>query len=251
MKNLTLAPRNLKAFNLIELLVVIAIIAILAAILFPVFGRARENARRSSCQSNLKQIGLGLVQYSQDYDERLPLGKDSSNYRIWIDRIDPYVKNSQVGICPSQSETTGSTPPTYDIYITQYFNRPLSYVMNNVYWNTTPDIGLLVGAAIPSIEDTSGTVWAADGSRGPSAQFDDYQLSGSGGTGGGGLQVNLTAQPPYIDSDSGNNQGAFTGRHFEGANILFVDGHVKWLKLSNLMGKNAAGNYPYFTKIAD
>ncbi|RYG53119.1 DUF1559 domain-containing protein, partial [bacterium] len=60
-----------KAFTLIELLVVIAIIAILAAILFPVFGRARENARRSSCQSNLKQIGLGIMQYTQDYDERI------------------------------------------------------------------------------------------------------------------------------------------------------------------------------------
>jgi prepilin-type N-terminal cleavage/methylation domain-containing protein len=66
------SSKSHSAFTLIELLVVIAIIAMLAAILFPVFGRARENARRSSCQSNLKQIGLGIMQYTQDYDERLP-----------------------------------------------------------------------------------------------------------------------------------------------------------------------------------
>ena len=71
--------QNRVAFTLIELLVVIAIIAILAAILFPVFGRARENARRSSCQSNMKQIGLAFAQYTQDYDERLPLSTDGGS----------------------------------------------------------------------------------------------------------------------------------------------------------------------------
>src|SRR5438874_7363740 len=80
-----IARRTQSAFTLIELLVVIAIIAILAAILFPVFGRARENARRSSCQSNLKQLGIAIMQYTQDYDERMPLmeannGGDNPNY---------------------------------------------------------------------------------------------------------------------------------------------------------------------------
>src|SRR5437763_7255396 len=72
------SSRRSQGFTLIELLVVIAIIAILAAILFPVFGRARENARRSSCQSNLKQIGLGLAQYTQDYDENYPISEDAT-----------------------------------------------------------------------------------------------------------------------------------------------------------------------------
>src|SRR4028119_1048011 len=93
-----------KGFTLIELLVVIAIIAILAAILFPVFARARENARRASCQSNLKQIGLGLMQYTQDYDEKYPLfnenpggpGNNSPARPNWTQIIQPYIKSTQL-----------------------------------------------------------------------------------------------------------------------------------------------------------
>jgi prepilin-type N-terminal cleavage/methylation domain-containing protein/prepilin-type processing-associated H-X9-DG protein len=133
MKNLSkrrLARRH--GFTLIELLVVIAIIAILAAILFPVFARARENARRTSCLSNLKQIGLGFAQYTQDYDEKYPQlvtgtgwastgdwqtcpsssqpcgrfyvdnGNGTPVYAVsWMDEIYPYVKSAQIFVCPS------------------------------------------------------------------------------------------------------------------------------------------------------
>jgi prepilin-type N-terminal cleavage/methylation domain-containing protein len=96
-------------FTLIELLVVIAIIAILAAILFPVFAQARENARKSNCQSNLKQIGTGILMYAQDYDEVLPpsyLYLDSAKTQLawWEDLLQPYVKNYNVMACPSDSD---------------------------------------------------------------------------------------------------------------------------------------------------
>src|SRR5262249_11511404 len=101
--------RRQRAFTLIELLVVIAIIAILAAILFPVFAKARENARRTSCTSNLKQMGLGILQYTQDYDETFPLSVTASTSTTsnppvgWADAIQPYVKNTQIYQCPSDS----------------------------------------------------------------------------------------------------------------------------------------------------
>ncbi len=91
-------------FTLIELLVVIAIIAILAAILFPVFARAREKARQSSCLSNLKQIGLAAMMYAQDYDERTVhafIGQAGEGYDTWYECIEPYTKNEQIYTCPS------------------------------------------------------------------------------------------------------------------------------------------------------
>lgn len=109
-----------RGFTLIELLVVIAIIAILAAILFPAFARARENARRASCQSNLKQIGLGIKQYTQDYDERLPSALVSdANVVGWAGAIQPYVKSEQIFQCPSSI-----TSPPDDALFADRLNDP-------------------------------------------------------------------------------------------------------------------------------
>ena len=100
---LGLAKRSAKkGFTLIELLVVIAIIAILAAILFPVFARARENARRASCSSNLKQMGLAVMQYTQDYDELMPFYYNRAGI-WWMDAVNPYAKSYQIWKCPSDT----------------------------------------------------------------------------------------------------------------------------------------------------
>jgi len=114
-------------FTLIELLVVIAIIAILAAILFPVFARAREKARQTSCISNLKQLALGLLMYAQDYDNKFP-GQNMAHYpggpttyandaccverNIWFEVTQPYIKNRQIGRCPSHDDTWPGRPAT-------------------------------------------------------------------------------------------------------------------------------------------
>lgn len=114
--------KRTRGFTLIELLVVIAIIAILAAILFPVFAQARESARRTACTSNMKQVALALGMYAQDYDETLPFqgnpanpAADVGNYAastlaVWINAAQPYVKNAGVWWCPSALRHTGAPP---------------------------------------------------------------------------------------------------------------------------------------------
>lgn len=116
-------------FTLIEILVVIAIISILAAILFPVFARARENARRTSCLSNQKQIGIAVMQYLQDHDERY-----MHDHHRWADAVQPYIKNQQVFRCPSlQEETTDFTPALDSLE-----DRPASdYSLNGLFAHGT------------------------------------------------------------------------------------------------------------------
>ena len=131
-----------RAFTLIELLVVIAIIAILAAILFPVFARAREQARKASCQSNLKQIGLSIAMYVQDYDETYPMaymaysapqpdwtGNNTATPTYWYMILQPYVKNKQLFVCPTAGKIQGSGGYGWNICGTKYTEAVMAQVM--------------------------------------------------------------------------------------------------------------------------
>jgi prepilin-type N-terminal cleavage/methylation domain-containing protein/prepilin-type processing-associated H-X9-DG protein len=165
-----------KGFTLIELLVVIAIIAILAAILFPVFARARENARRASCMSNMKQIGLGLMQYTQDNDEKYPSAYfykdnagDTNGYIHWSGATRPYVKSDQLFVCPS--DMNGGLLPTnpHDPTYSNAWNGMdaqvprISYTANAAIMprkRSTNDGPNTV--ALAAIEDTAGTIMVAE-----------------------------------------------------------------------------------------
>jgi prepilin-type N-terminal cleavage/methylation domain-containing protein/prepilin-type processing-associated H-X9-DG protein len=199
-------------FTLIELLVVIAIIAILAAILFPVFARARENARRASCQSNLKQIGLGIFQYTQDYDERMP-GSSANNggdsYKGLYDYVEPYVKSTQIFKCPSDSTT----------------NR-YSYGYNYVYLARN---GISNAVAIAQIQTVSETVMLVDNLAGSTQDYvypPQYWRANGGGTVYGN-SPSTTAAYQYGDVDP---------RHLETVVTLYCDGHVKSQRISSLNG---------------
>ena len=227
-------------FTLIELLVVIAIIAILAAILFPVFARARENARRASCQSNLKQIGLAVMQYTQDYDEKYPLltnnysnaGMFRSGYFVnagfsetWADRLMPYAKSQQLFYCPSVSggmpggvSTVAKDFSSYgfNIFLFRYFNSDFGAAQDSNYAVSAvqrpAEVVMLSDRRLGSLVNVG--VWAH------SAHYD------------GNLQLSYYAFP--LDQRQGCGNAALYdpvgSRHLEGANYAFFDGHVKWMK---------------------
>jgi prepilin-type N-terminal cleavage/methylation domain-containing protein/prepilin-type processing-associated H-X9-DG protein len=213
-----------RGFTLIELLVVIAIIAILAAILFPVFARARENARRASCMSNLKQINLGWLQYTQDYDEKLPHYNHSSiagSQGGWAFVLQPYIKSAQVLQCPS--EATGPTDIGGSGYTDYNINLFLSWIgANGAYGDVNSLAALTQPALTVNIFDytsTAGTSWFT-GVKGANCS--------SGCTPG---FATLYLEPGM--------------RHLDGQNYAFTDGHVKWYKSTKIDSTTAQSSSVY------
>ena len=202
-----------KGFTLIEMLVVVAIIGVLAAILFPVFARARENARRANCMSNLKQIGLAVLQYTQDYDERMPgLSNTSVPPTYWFNMIEPYTKSTQLFFCPSDAEAKASEPLT---------TANIAYGWNDYYLATNYDMGDMSGSSLASFEHVAQTILAGDS---------------NGYTFTSGVNAGKPRQR-YVIRNSGGYQPV--PRHFDGDNFVFMDGHVKWFKLPGMILNDA------------
>jgi prepilin-type N-terminal cleavage/methylation domain-containing protein/prepilin-type processing-associated H-X9-DG protein len=263
------SPR--RAFTLIELLIVIAIIALLAAILFPVFARARENARRSSCQSNLKQLGLTMTMYSQDYDERMmPIeAPDSGTSARWPQILSSYIKNRGFVRCPDAdySEPLGSTMGTATpLYYQDILEATPSWPNSSYYYyGVYPSYGYNYAYLAPGQQSSSDytlcpngpdscPTYAApspkDSSRGVSIAAIDEPSStiamtdsvdyGDSSKQAGPYAGYYGVMPP--SGDWWDNPKFETGhvafRHLETANVLFVDGHVKSLKLGALTDLN-------------
>jgi len=207
-----------RGFTLIELLVVIAIIAILAAILFPVFARAREKARQASCQSNLKQLALAYIMYSNDYEERFPTdwvtqlgGTPWTDRYTWRAMIFPYVKNLQVFNCPSAPEYNYAGALAGQC-VNGEGNIPGGYGDNCIHWASDPP-------------EPPGTRWAHQVEIRSPAEL--IILGDSGDVTGHQISYNPNTLG-FVRSDASGR------RHNDGCNYAFADGHVKWLAPSSI-----------------
>jgi prepilin-type N-terminal cleavage/methylation domain-containing protein/prepilin-type processing-associated H-X9-DG protein len=240
-----------RGFTLIELLVVISIISLLAAILFPVFARARENARRAGCQSKLKQIGLAVMQYTQDYDDHMPLGEIytfsgqscapwlldgplfhpyNSDQPTWMGYIYPYTKSTQLYYCPSGPNNGEALEWKNASTLNRRFGYAYNpYVLVQGLWNPT------------TFDSTTCTPNPGQPRATPTgmhvARFSEpasvAMLCDRAAVDRGAMAAPSTTTPVRVETNGRDTASTYgfnpSLRHFEGSNFLYVDGHVKWL----------------------
>lgn len=224
---------RIAGFTLVELLVVIAIIAVLAAILFPVFAMARGSARQASCISNQKQLGEALLMYVQDYDEHycqngyfahsIVVNPITEQHFSWADLIYPYAKSTQVFDCPG-GLTKWKPGHRY----------PFTYTINQLYTSSQLLGGIFGGAesnegpplSVASIAAPAKTIFCGDGT-------DFYQTAGLPP----GEPLHMELDPPQFKGA----QGGFIGRHHNGCVVSYLDGHSKWLTMTDLAKRSANG----------
>jgi prepilin-type N-terminal cleavage/methylation domain-containing protein/prepilin-type processing-associated H-X9-DG protein len=236
--------RDRKGFTLIELLVTVAIISLLAAILFPVFARARENARRASCSSNLKQMGLALMQYVQDYDETFPPSVAnlhttppggcwiSGTVWAWPQLLYPYEHTTDFYWCPS-----GNSTLIYGNYGAN--ERVIANTSNGIPILKQPAIVApahlyaMMDAGSYTVRSTVAVVTATKAVN-YGSYFPGIGLLGSN------CVISPAASGKSIDFQLSDCQG---GRHFGGVNMAFADGHVKWLKTAVINANLSNGHW--------
>lgn len=212
-------------FTLIELLIVIAIIAILAAILFPVFASAREKARQASCSSNEKQLGLAYLQYAQDNDEQV------CPSRGWIYFMYAYVNSKQVFVCPDDRPMNGKSAPNDSYMINGLISAPGKYA-NTAKWSA-PSMTVFLGECGGYYLSNTFT----NNTASPQMLGDVFGPDPTNGCGEMGVPRGVTFSSYY--------QCSTTGWHNGGSNVLFLDAHVKWLMANQIANGNQVNVSPY------
>lgn len=248
-------------FTLIELLVVIAIIAILAAILFPVFSRAREQARKTACLSNTKQIGMALAMYAQDWDEALPVWvmpcwgfPQYWGAPIWTESLAPYVKNIEVFACPSASWKwewyAGCYPGIFgrqNIICNYGYNEHImADGFNPLNRGNTSCLGAskLARQAAPAETVVIGDAWATSWGAWASDATHHIVVRVAFANGGNSPDVSTDAgvqcgcPPNVFDLNKAMEKIA---RHTGGSNLVFADGHAKWYRADQIVSLRYGG----------
>jgi len=264
MKNRTAAKNG---FTLIELLVVIAIIAILAAILFPVFAKVREKARQIACLSNTKQLGLAVMQYEQDFDEKTPNGVNPyGGGQGWAGQVYPYAKSTGLFTCPDDSTTpthngaipfhvsefaynsqvslAAPAPPAGipDSLSLAAYSSPaktvlLAEVMNSTGYDITRG-DADSDATHAAGDDHNAYFGGSAAGLGMGGAYDPSGFNSNSGTPGGQPWQTKWATGPLVNSLPGAAQNDFTptGRHNGGASYIMADGHAKYFLPSKVSG---------------